>query len=176
MSRDYFLTLGLDRGEYAPAEIECHFQLARKRLLNDALCEGGPILWRKLDAVHLAYQVLRDPRLQARHLAQLCRATDDPVPVFRLRIAGSLEDGLLRHSRRQTLLEEGRQIGLNEFQVQLLIAQTQVGEHQLALVSQPRAGQSPTAAGTFASRRLAARIVAAGLLALAFLFAMVRAV
>ncbi|MBL8877788.1 MAG: hypothetical protein JNG88_01610, partial [Phycisphaerales bacterium] len=103
MSRDYFLALGLERGEYAPAEIECHYQLARKRLLDEAAREGGPILWRKLDCIHLAYQVLRDSRLQARHLAALTGAPIDPVPAFRLRIAGALEDGLLRHSRRQEL-------------------------------------------------------------------------
>lgn len=171
MSRDYFRTLGLAHGEYAPAEIECRFQTARKELLADAAREGGPVLWRRLDSLHLAYQVLRDPRLQSRHLAQISGQATDPVPQFQLRIAGSLEDGLLRHTRRQELLDEGRRIGLNEFQVQLLIAQTQVGEQRLRLAD-PTSPSVNAAAPT----RFGMRIAAAGLLAIAFLFAMIRAI
>lgn len=171
MALDYFRLLGLEYGEYAPAEIECRYRAVRKQLLAEAEREGSAVLWRRLDSLHLAYQVLRDPARQARHLQQVRGESADPLPRFQLRIAGSLEDGLLRHSRRQALMNEGRRIGLSEFQVHLLIAQTQVGENQLNLVK-PCSAPLPENAPS----RIGSRIAAAGLLALALLFAMVRAI
>lgn len=171
MALDYFRLLGLEHGEYAPAEIECRYRAVRKQLLAEAQREGSAVLWRRLDSLHLAYQVLRDPNRQSCHLQQVRGQLTDPLPRFQLRIAGSLEDGLLRHSRRQALLNEGRRLGLSEFQVHLMIAQTQVGENRLNLIT-----PGPEPVQEHASSRIVPRLAAAGLLALALLFAMVRAI
>jgi hypothetical protein len=120
---------------------------------------------RELDDLHLAYTTLRDPRRQAEYVQS--RNEDDLAHLRRL-VNASLEGGLLRHSRRESILEEGRRLGLSDFQTQLLIAQVQFGDEQI----------NPVGGGSRAlslnARSAAARLAAVGILALAFFLAMVR--
>lgn len=52
-----------------------------------------------------------------------------PTDELRTLIVAMMEDGLLRYSRRQRILEEARQRGIDEFHAQLLIAQVQMGSN-----------------------------------------------
>jgi hypothetical protein len=45
-----------------------------------------------------------------------------------------LEDGLLRHSRRQGIIARARELGFNDFQAHLLIAQVQFGDERMAVL------------------------------------------
>ncbi len=161
MSDDYFTILGLTPGRYEPRDITRSFQRVRTGLIAQ-LGESGAIedARRKLDKLHLAYNALREPDLQAGYLARRDSA-DDAVAVKRL-IAASLEDGLLRFSRRQMILEEGRRRGFSGFQTQLLIAQVQFGDDQIAAPTSSAGGG--ILAGT---HRTWPHLVAIGLLAAA---------
>jgi len=167
MSRDYFAILGLTPGRYGPAEITRRFGAVRERLLaeldNPATHNASR---QQLDELHLAYAALRDPRRQAEYLASRRKAN---VTRLRWLITASLEDGLLRHSRRVSILEEGRKLGLSDFQTQLLIAQVQFGDKQINLVRE-RASSGRSTRGS----RMSARLAAVGILALALFLALVR--
>ncbi len=169
MVRDYFAILGLTPGRYAPAEITRRFRTERQSLLAQL---DDPATHRQarrqLDELHVAYALLCDPRAQAECLRA---QRDDCDDVARLRhlIAASLEDGLLRYSRRQEILAQGQRTGLSDFQTHLLIAQVQFGDDQIRPIVSGRARrdvQEP--------RRVWARFAAVGVLALAMFLAMIR--
>ena len=169
MARDYFTILGLTPGRYEPAEIARRFRAERARMLAEL---GRPATYadtrRRLDELHLAYATLGDPRTQAEYLRAQEAAGDDVTGLRRL-IAASLEDGLLRYSRRQEILAEAQALGFSDFQTQLLIAQVQFGDEQISPVGgRSLHGQRRSAA------RAGAGFAAAGLLALALFLAMVR--
>ncbi len=161
MSDDYFTILGLTPGRYKPRDITRSFQRVRTGLIAQ-LDESGASddARRKLDKLHLAYNALREPDSQAGSLARNDPA-DDAVAVRRL-IAASLEDGLLRFSRRRMILDEGRRRGFSGFQTQLLIAQVQFGDDQIALPAASRGGGMPAG-----PHRAWPHLVAIGLLAVA---------
>ena len=169
MGTDYFSILGLAPGRYDPAEVTRRFQTERTRLLaalrNPATAVDAR---RKLDCLHMAYAVLRDPRGQE-SILQARRSEDNDLTQLRRLVAASLEDGLLRFSRRQEILAEARRLGLSDFQTQLLIAQVQFGDDQISLfdaVAKPPPHRE--------ARRAWAGLAAAGALALALFLALVR--
>jgi hypothetical protein len=147
--RDYFAILGLTPGVYRPAEIQHRFQQERARLLAQlADAATHQESRRQLDELHLAYRALLDAQRQEQQLAAAeSGVASQPdrafVQLSRL-IADSLEDGLLRYSRRQAILTEGRRLGFNEFQIHLLIAQVQFGNVRPELVG-PRPAPPRTA-------------------------------
>lgn len=176
MSAEYFTILGLTPGRYEPAEITRRFLEERRRLL-DRLDDPG---WhaesrRRLEELHVAYRVLRDPRRQAECLATAGQVHDASRQLIRL-IEASLEDGLLRYSRRQAILAEARRLGLSDFQAHVLIAQTQfggTGPPEAALRDtfrlNPRAAARPEG-----EARHGARLAGIGLLTLALVLVLVR--
>jgi hypothetical protein len=181
MRTNYFESLGLKPARYDSAEIAQRFFDRRARLLA-AL--DTPATHREsrreLDELHIAYLVLRDARSQVAYLKECADGGEDRISRLRRLIAASLEDGLLRCSRRERILEEGRRLGLSEFHTHLLIAQTQFGDMR-ALVAEPgedtgaRADEAGNWRGTKASDgRAAARLAAAVVLALALLLALLR--
>ena len=128
MAQDYYAILGLAPGRYSPREIASRFLDRRARLLRELdNPTRNPDCHQHLDELHLAYTTLRDPRLQEEYLRTRAVCAD-PVQSLRALIAASLEDGLLRCSRRRAILARAQEMGLNEFQAQLLIAQVQFGE------------------------------------------------
>lgn len=169
MARDYFAVLGLPPGQYAPQVITRCFQLERTRLLR---MMGDPLRYtltrRLLEELHLAYTTLRDPIRQDAYRQKLANAPP-PVQELRALIAASLEGGLLRHSRRQAILARGRELGLSDFQVHLLIAQVQFGDDDapagvLTLTPTPRT----------TGVRIWPRLAGVGMLALTMYLALVR--
>lgn len=161
MAQDYFASLGLTPGRYPPQEIAGRFLDRRARLLRELddparyrACQQG------LEELHMAYTALRDPRLQEEYLRTRAGRAD-PTQSLRTLINASLEDGLLRCSRRQTILERAQELGVSEFQAQLLIAQEQFGEPGVAGVP-VRVSAERRSAGT----RVWARFAGIGVLAL----------
>jgi hypothetical protein len=174
MGKDYFAILGLTPGRYSGPEIARRFHSERARLLaqlnepalHDAVCQ-------RLDELHLAYAALRDPQGQERAL-RLRGAAADQIAALKMLIAASLEDGLLRYSRRQHILQEARQLGLSDFQAHLLIAEVQFADDDFA-ADWVRAGELPAVTRPVERRRGAGRrLVAAGVLALGIFVALVR--
>ncbi len=131
MARDPFAVFGLAPGSYDPTELARRYILLRAGLLA-ALNEPGREVEsrRQLEELHVAFRLLRDPRQQAALLRRRGGAAD-PAGELRALIAASLEDGLLRYSRRQAILERAAELGFNEFQAHLLIAQVQFGDEGL---------------------------------------------
>lgn len=181
MRNDYFELLGLPSQPQEPAVVEAHYALVRqhlrRRLADPAACRDA---LRELDRAFVAYTVLRDAARQANYLARLKHG--DPLECLRQMVLDSLEDGLLRHSRRQAILAAGRELGMGEFRVHLLIAETQF-EGDVARPSPSATGQPAfsdavvSAAGSTATkqeRRVRARFAAAGMLAAAMFLALVR--
>ncbi len=166
MPRDYFSILGLTPGRYDPAEISRRFFTARERLLRQLDDPAQHAQTRRaLEDLHIAYAALRDPQLQAEHAAPV-PAGDDRIRQMRRLIGACLEDGLLRYSRRQEILDEGRRLGFSDFQTQLLIVQVQYGDGDVVA-----APTRQTALRSHSDSRAAARFAAAMLLALAGFFA-----
>jgi hypothetical protein len=172
MSRDYFSILGLSPGRYAPREIFRRFSARRRQLLDEL---DDPARYaesrRQLDELHRAYNVLRDPQRQADHARVVLQTEPDDDRAGQLRdlIEASLEGGLLRYSRREQILAEGRRLGFSPFHTQLMIAQVQFGGRILA---SSRTGDSRSSVDS--ASRIGARFAAAGVLALAIFLAMVR--
>ena len=158
MARDYFAILGLTPGAHEPRVVRGCFERQRARLLS-ALHhpDAHHAAHRSLDELHVAYQTLIDPERQREYLASRTR---DAPPETRMRrlIASALEDGLLRFTRRREILEQGRRLGFNEFQIHLLIAQVQFGDDAVT-APQPRFG--------FRSHGLSARLTRYGARSLA---------
>ncbi|MFH1748813.1 MAG: hypothetical protein ABIG44_17400 [Planctomycetota bacterium] len=169
MVKDYFAILGLAPGCYAPAEVTRRFHTERQSLLgqlNNPATHG--VARQKLDELHIAYMALRDPQAQAECL-RISRDDRDDLARLRHLIAASLEDGLLRYSRRQEILACAEEIGLSEFQTQLLIAQVQFGDDQIETYL-PR----PQLRRKTEIPRAWARLAAIGVLAVAMFLALVR--
>ena len=169
MAQDYFAILGLSPGRHDTERIARHFVARRDQLLRELPEPAKHSAARKdLEELYLAYETLRSREGQAEYL----RATQDDgdaTAALRGLIAASLEDGLLRHSRRQMIIDRAAELGFSEFQAQLLIAQVQFGEHHVTA--------APRSAARRAKRshpRTWARFAAAGVLALAFFLYMVR--
>lgn len=127
---DDFTILGLAPGHYDEAEITRRFQKARARVLSDlARPETRPAAERRLDELHVAYAALRHAAADRGPRADA--SSSDATARMRRLIAASLEGGLLRYSQRQRILEAGRELGFNDFQTQLLIAQVQFGDERI---------------------------------------------
>lgn len=173
MERDWFAILGLAPGRYEPAEIARRFHAQRVRVLaamNDPRQYAAAR--RRLEELHLAYAALRDPDAQAEHLRAQSR-DDDAVRRLRRLIAASLEDGLLRYSRRQEILAQAARLGFSPFQTQLLIAQVQFGD-EIVPAPRPSHGPAPQPHARHGRPRTWARLAAVGVLALALFLALVR--
>lgn len=169
MAQDYFAILGLTPGRHDAGEITRRFCAQREQLLrelHDPTRHGETR--QRLDDLHLAFTVLRDPARQAEYLRRL-PAHDSRVAALRELIAAALEDGLLRHSRRLVILARARELGLNDFQAQLLIAQVQFGEQEIPAARSAAAAHKDTPRG-----HVAARVAAVGLIAAALFLAMIR--
>ncbi len=168
MAQDYFATLGLRPGRYSSREVARHFVTQRRRVLGELYdADRHHSSRERLEALHQAYRTLSDPKRQAAYLRQ-CRDSASPVEEMRGLIAASLEDGLLRQSRRQWLVERAAALGFNEFQAQLLIAQVQFGDDEV-----PATPRVPSAVRA-ASSRAWARVAAVGVLALAMFVGLVQ--
>ena len=162
MARDYFAVLGLAPRAYDPGEITRHFDVRRQRLLGELRDPARHTDARgELDELHVAYAVLCDPHRQAEYL-EARTGTPDRVTELRRLIVAALEDGLLRYSRRQMVLERARELGLNEFQAQLLIAQVQFGGDEVL-----NGETSPAARKTETRSDMWIRFAAAGVIGLA---------
>ena len=172
MPSDPIVILGLTSGESSPEEIDRRF-ITRRRELRAALDDPGryDAARRELEELYQAYRALRSPKREGPPI-RMAEPTDEPaerVAYLRRLIEVSLEGGLLRYTRRQEILAEGRRLGYSDFHVQLLIAQTQFGGEPLAI---PPADEH--VAGAESSANVGARIAAAGVLALALFLAAVR--
>jgi hypothetical protein len=168
MAHDYFTVLGLSPGTYDPGEITRRFVVRRQRLLSELHNPARHIAARReLEELHVAHTVLRDPAKQAEYLRERTTAPDRVTELRRL-IAATLEDGLLRYSRRQMILERASELGLSEFQAQLLIAQTQFGGDEAPVVeASPAARQAETRSAKWM------RFAAAGVVGVAMFLYMV---
>lgn len=179
MPSDYDNILGLSPGRHSVEQLRGQF-LARRAVLMQALDDPatGPAARSALEQLYLAYRVLRERAAAQRSPLR----SEEPSPEDRLRemIRGALEDDLLRHSRRQWLIEQGARLGLPPFRVQLLIAQT-----QFEGVRAPRDARLPASedldtvtirrdrALEHGVRQVGARLAAAGMLALALFLALI---
>lgn len=164
MAHDYFAVLGLSPGRYEPREIAQRFLRERDRLLAQLRApDASADVRRNLDELHLAYALLRDPQRQEEYLRTRVDA-EDRVGALRALIRASLEDGLLRYSRRQAILSRARELGFSEFQAQLLIAQVQFGDDEIPTLLAGTSGPTPRPA---ARPRVWPRLAATGVVALA---------
>lgn len=165
MAQDYFALLGLAPGRYAPREIARRYQTRRAALVSQAQDpRARAAALRELDDLHVAYQALREPARQAAYRASRTVDEDAAAELRRL-IAASLEDGLLRCSRRDVILERAAALGFSEFQTHLLIAQVQFGDEEVASAPQGMARRPHP--------RLWARVAAVGVAALAVFLGLV---
>lgn len=167
MSQDYFAILGLSPGRHERHVVTRRYLQLRDQLAHELTAgRDGGASRRKLDRLHVAYTALCDPNAQMRYL----RAERRPDNAARLRnlIEASLEDGLLRYSRRREIMDEGRRLGFSDFQTHLLIAQTQFGDEQLTIA--PR--RPPARGGD--SHAAVFRLAAAGCLGAALFLVMFR--
>lgn len=120
----------------------------------------------ELDRLHVAVRSVRHPpRLRA---PSADKPEDERLARMRRLIEISLEDGLLRHSRRQRIIEEGMALGFSSFHTQLMIAQVQAGDHELIGPLGRRADAHET------DTRTAPRVAAILLLTFGFFLALVR--
>ncbi|MDX2199170.1 MAG: hypothetical protein SF069_09390 [Phycisphaerae bacterium] len=192
---DYFTILGLAPGVYSQREIDARFAARRESLLQVLRSAGGggagdlaagdlgPIdAGAALDELHRAYQALSDPDRQAALREELllrARGGGESGEVryraLRRLIADSLEDGLLRYSRRQQILDVARELGLSDFETQLIIAQVQFGGIDVLL--RPEAGaDAPVVRAGDTGRKEAVKPVAGRRLAAAAVLGVAMAV
>lgn len=169
MAQDYFAILGLSPGRHDAGAVARHFMTRRAQLLRELPKPATHAAARQaLEELYLAYETLRNPQGQAEYL-RAHQVDSDPLAGLRGLIEAALEDGLLRHSRRQLILDRAAELGLSEFQTQLLIAQVQFGEHRI-----PAAPHAAAPPHMRPHPRAWARFAAAGVLALALFLYMVR--
>lgn len=147
MSLDPFSILRLSQDRTDPGALRAQFA-KRAEELKIAMKGGRDALQirRDLEELDIAYKILQDPESRT----VFVRREKSPAPperaaLLRALIVASLEDGLLRHSRRQRILEEGRKLGFSPFHTQLLIAQTQFGPQRVLSFEDDRehAGNRP---------------------------------
>ncbi len=164
MAQDYFGVLGLTPGKHNPRKITQRF-LARREELLEIL--GDPARHGEareaLEDLYLAHAALTDPALQKAQL-NLSDLGVDPIEELRHLIAASLEGGLLRHSRREMIIERAAALGLSPFHAQLLIAQVQFGHDEDRLPLRPL---PPARAAKPHQPRVWARAMAVGVMSLA---------
>lgn len=124
MAAEHLQILGLAPGRHDPRVLAERFEALRAEALAMlARPETGERGAARLDALHWAYRAAcRDANVGAR--SDVNRHGDASAELQAI-IAASLEDGLLRYSRRQQIIEAGRARGFSDFQTQLLIAHTQ---------------------------------------------------
>ncbi len=128
MARDYFAVLGLTPGTYTSGKIAASFFARREELLRQIRSTTTNAAARQeLDELYLSFSTLRDPERQEDYRRSLEQGNDHLAELQTL-IAASLEDGLLRHSRRQRILERAAELGISEFHAHLMIAQEQFGD------------------------------------------------
>ncbi|MEP0847978.1 MAG: hypothetical protein HRF50_14300 [Phycisphaerae bacterium] len=168
MPRDHLATLGLQPGRYSTQDIERRFQALRSATLaalrDPATHEAAR---RRLDALHVARAAVLASDANTPQSSGHAADSNAAAELRRL-IAASLEDGLLRCTRRSTILAEGRRLGFSDFHVQLLIAEVQFrGRAVLAPPLERRRQQA-------GALRIGARAAAAGVLALALFLSMIR--
>jgi hypothetical protein len=176
MMTEYFATLGLPPGQYTADELRRRFQ-TRRRLLLRAMDspQGASAARRGLEELHLAHKALQRVRANPapwpapKHGASADDARDARLAEMRALIQDSLEGGLLRHSRRTALLDEGRQRGISAFHTHLLIAQVQCGDPSLLA---PWEAELTT--GRSEESRAAARLAAAVVLGLGVFMTLLR--
>lgn len=166
--RDCFAILGLEPGRYDAAALARRFQQRRSGLLADRRLPAAEV-HRGLDQLYVAYRLLRDEAALTDHHRELVTKNADPISGLRHLIAASLEDGLIRRSRRVAILAEGRRRGLSDFHTHLLIAQTQFGEKRVLAFDDPRDQPAREI-----QRRFAARFAAALVLGLALFLMTIR--
>lgn len=161
MSRDPYEALGLPRCAADARTIERRFDELRAALLREMESpDTHAAACARLDDIYVAREtLLRRPQLDE---------NADRVDRLRALIQASLEGGLLRHSRRELILAEGRRLGFSQFQTHLLIAQVLFGDVSIL----PRAGRGEAAVREGVSRQTA-RFAASALLGLAMFLAMV---
>lgn len=125
MSRDHFAALGLPPGRYSREALAAHFASQRAAAMA-RLADGRQRVAaeRELDALHLAHRALSASAGQD-VTPSAATLSVDRVAVLRRIIDWSLEDGLMRYSRRQQVLDAGRSLGFSEFHIHLMIAQAQ---------------------------------------------------
>lgn len=161
MSLDPFNILRLSDNRHDPAALRAQF-VKRVDELKLAMKSGRDPLQsrREIDELHVAYKILNDPDSRTIYVRR-GNSPAAPEKAARLHalIAASLEDGLLRHSRRERILEEGRNLGFSPFHTQLLIAQTQFGSRRVLSFEDER--ESAESQPGQASVRFAAAVVLA---------------
>lgn len=169
MALEYYALLGLVPQRYPRDVIASRYFEQRQHLLGSLHDPGRYTESRqRLDELYLAYSVLSHPRLQDEYLRTGGYA-GDAVGHLRAIIAGSLEDGLLRHSRRQAVLRAASRLGLSDFQAQLLMAQVQFDDEDdlvMPRVIRPHRPARPA--------RPYSRAIGAGMLAAAIFLFLVR--
>jgi len=159
---------GKDVQRLAAESLEQRFQARRQRILRDLHDpQRGHEARRRLDDLHLAYRAVRLAR--ERPDDEAAASSNPNVVAMRRLIAASIEDGLIRCTRRRRILEEGRRRGLSDFQIHLLMAQVQFGQMDLF---GDRLGRSHAASDAVA--RAGARLAAAGVLGFALFLSAVR--
>lgn len=133
MSLDPFSILRLSQDRTDPAALRAQFA-RRAEELKFAMKSGRDAMQsrRDLDELDIAYKILQDSESRTVFVRrEKSPAAPDRAARLRALIVASLEDGLLRHSRRQRILDEGRKLGFSPFHTQLLIAQTQFGPQRV---------------------------------------------
>jgi hypothetical protein len=174
MLHDYFAVLHLEPGEYTSEQIRGSFLSLREPVLRDMRRADTYVAARhRLEELHEARRVLGDPARQRDYLSRR-ELLDEPVERVRVMIAAALEDGLVRHSRRQAILSEARRHGIADFHVHLMIAQEQFAGSPDALggwIGRDGDGRNEASRD---SKRAAARLAAAGVLGLALLLSTLR--
>lgn len=162
MPRDYFSILGLTPGRCEPAEVTRRFEQRRAGLLSNGNRLSRDELAERLDALHAAHRMLSDRDRQQDYLREIENGDSRTARLSRL-IEASLEGDLLRRSRREEILAEGRRLGFSDFHTQLLIAQVQFGRGpEVIAAPSSRSGGHPFGD----ARRIGARLAAAALLGL----------
>ena len=180
MPLEHFTCLGLAPTERDPRVVAARFAQERARCLADLHDPRRHLAAReRLDQIHLAYRAIlralsaaRDSAPQARSLRE-CAGTTSPTDELRTLIADALEDGLLRHTRREFIVQRARALGYSEFHAQLLIAQVQFGDVGDAGVPAPASPSTRLLRRTPSLERLWARFAAVAVLALAMLLGMI---
>ena len=101
---------------------------------------------------------------RATHGPTGCFTSDEKRKIFRGMVVAELEAGFLRYSRRQSLIQYARRLGISEFDANLLIAEAQYRRDEI----EPTGFLSPATLESVAaperwsiSMRLALALVAA---------------
>jgi hypothetical protein len=167
ISPEHYDSLGLQPGTYSFAEVSRCFGIVRARLLEELEDPSRhESARRNLDRAYRARNAFQATREQTPGLHE---GESDRYSRMRRMIESSLEDGLLRCSRRHQVIAEGRRLGFSDFHTQLMIAQVQFGDRELIRVLGPDARRDRHSVA-----KIGAKVSAAGVLGLTIFLAMVR--